>query len=93
MNVCIYTCCMTPRAKKLDLNQLAKSIVDQATGETAKVEFKAKNSEAIARGKKRMGLLTDQQKSELGKKAREARAIREALAIKTSANSLSVKQN
>jgi hypothetical protein len=36
---------------RLDLNQLAKSIVDQATGETLPVEKPEKNQAAVALGR------------------------------------------
>ena len=68
--------------KKLDLNQLAKSIVEQATGEIEMSDKKDKDPVAINRGKKRMETLTQEQRSELGRKARKARAIKEALTSK-----------
>jgi hypothetical protein len=79
--------------KRKDINQTAFSIVQQATGES-EIKKKIKNPVAVARGKKRMDGLSEAQKQELGTKAREARTIKEALASqKTSASSLSVKQN
>ncbi len=81
---------MPTRSKKLDLNQLAKSIVDQATGETPKVlhgeqltgKQAAGRKGGLSGGKKRMELLTPGQRKELSAKATQARLEREALASK-----------
>jgi hypothetical protein len=73
---------MTTRPKKLDLNQLAKHIVDQATGETPIVPAppeKNKAAQELGRlgGKKggaaRAKSLTAEQRSEIAKKAAATR--------------------
>ena len=67
---------------RLDLNQLAKSIVDQATGDAPKpTEQPAKNPAAVALGRlgglkggaARAKKLTAQERSEIAKKAAKAR--------------------
>ena len=67
---------------RLDLNQLAKSIVDQATGEALPAEEQpAKNPAAVALGRlggikggaARAKKLTAQERSEIAKKAAKAR--------------------
>lgn len=73
---------MPKRLSRLDLNQLAKSIVDQATGEApiepAKPE-KNKAAQELGRlgglkgGKARAEKLTPDQRSEIAKKAATAR--------------------
>jgi hypothetical protein len=73
---------MPTRSSKLDLNQLAKSIVDQATGETPKQEPPpVKNEAAVALGRlggqkggaARAKALTAEQRSEIAKKAAAGR--------------------
>ena len=73
---------MPTRSSKLDMNQLAKRIVDEATGETPiKHPPQQKNSAAvelgrlggIKGGKARAESLTAEQRSEIAKKAAEAR--------------------
>lgn len=73
------------RPPNLDFSQLAKRIVDQATGEISKDELPAppeeKNAAAVALGKlggkvggkARAAKLTPEQQSAIGKKAAEAR--------------------
>ena len=75
----------TKRPPSLDFSQLAKRIVDQATGEIPKDEPpeppKEKNAAAVALGrlggkvggKARSAKLTPEQQSEIGKKAAAAR--------------------
>lgn len=75
----------TKRPPNLDFSQLAKRIVDQATGEIPKDEPppppKEKNAAAVALGalggkvggKARAAKLTAEQQSEIGKKAAAAR--------------------
>ena len=75
---------MPTRSSKPDLNQLAKLIVDQATGESPilpKPEQKEKNPAAVALGKlggqkggkARAKKLSPEERSEIAKKAAEAR--------------------
>jgi hypothetical protein len=73
---------MTTRAKKPDLNQLAKRIVDEATGEepiTPAPPEKNKAAQELGRlgGKKggaaRAKSLTPEQRSEIAKKAAQSR--------------------
>ena len=73
---------MTIRKKKLDLNQLAARIVGEATGETEpKPELSDKEKAAIESGrlgglrggKARAEKLTPEQRSEIAKKAAQAR--------------------
>jgi len=73
---------MPKRSSKLDLSQLAKRIVDEATGETPKTELPPmKNEAAIALGKlggkkggaARAAALTPEQRSEIAKKAAATR--------------------
>lgn len=63
---------MTPR-KKLDLNQLAASIVAQATGEAPKTKMATPKQLAGQKGgrvggKKRMSALTDEERTALAMK-------------------------
>jgi hypothetical protein len=69
---------MPTRSSTLDLNQLAKTIVDEATGERPKTEPpSAKNEAAVALGKlggkkggaARAEKLTPEQRSEIARKA------------------------
>lgn len=61
-------------ANKLDLNQLAKRILDEATGEQEKTPApKEKDAGAIERGKARSEKLTPEQRSEIAKKAAQKR--------------------
>ena len=82
---------MPKRSSKLDLSQLAKSIVDQATGEIEKLIPVLTGKKANSRkgglkgGKTRMEQLTKEQRSELAKQAAEARWKNAAPAIKTGA--------
>jgi hypothetical protein len=73
---------MPTRSSKLDLNQLAKRILDEATGETPKTEPPpVKNAAAVALGKlggkkggaARAAKLTPEQRSEIAKKAAAGR--------------------
>ena len=65
---------MTKRPKNLDLNQLAKRIVDEATGEEEKApEPKIKDSDAVKRGKARAEKLTPEQRSKIAKLAAQER--------------------
>ena len=73
---------MPTRSSKLDLNQLAKRIVDEATGEAEKTPSPpVKNAAAVALGKlggqkggaARAAKLTPEQRSEIAKKAAAAR--------------------
>lgn len=69
---------MPTRSSKLDLNQLAKAIVDEATGEVARTDPPpVKNEAAVALGKlggkkggaARAAKLTPEQRSDISKKA------------------------
>lgn len=72
---------MPTRSSKLDLNQLAKRILDEATGEEPKTAAPVKNPAAVALGKlggkkggaARAAKLTDEQRSAIAKKAAQAR--------------------
>lgn len=69
---------MTKRPKNLDLNQLAKRILDEALSEEEKLEplsgKKADSSKGGKRGgKTRMELLTPDERKELALKAASAR--------------------
>ena len=73
---------MPTRSSKLDLNQLAKRIVDEATGEAEKTPPPpVKNAAAVALGKlggnkggaARAAKLTPEQRSEIAKKAAQGR--------------------
>lgn len=75
---------MPTRSSKFDLNQVAKSIVDQATGESPvipKPVQKEKNPAAVALGKlggkkggrARAEKLSPEERSEIAKKAAEVR--------------------
>ena len=73
---------MPTRSSKLDLNQLAKAIVDEATGEAEKTPAPpVKNAAAVALGKlggkkggaARAAKLTPEQRSEIAKKAARGR--------------------
>ncbi|MBI3431463.1 MAG: histone H1 [Hydrogenophilales bacterium] len=82
---------MPKRSKKLDLNQLAKSLVDQATGEEeiANPILTGKKADSqkggVKGGKTRMEQLTKEQRSELAKKAAQARWDNAAPATKAGA--------
>ena len=76
---------MPTRSSKLDLNQLAKRIVDEATGEAEKTPAPpVKNAAAVALGKlggkkggaARAAALTKQQKSAIARKAAQARWLK-----------------
>lgn len=72
---------MPKRSSKLDINQLAKSIVDQATGDAPKHLPPEKNPAAVALGrlgglkggKARAKTLPAQRRSEIAKVAAQAR--------------------
>ena len=73
---------MPTRSSKLDLSQLAKRIVDEATGDEPKTEPPpVKNEAAVALGKldgkkggaARAAALTPEQRSEIAKKAAASR--------------------
>lgn len=72
---------MSKRPKKMDLNQLAKRIVDEATGEIQPEEIDEKKKAAIESGrlgglkggKARAEKLTPEERSEISKKAAEMR--------------------
>lgn len=72
---------MSKQSKKLDLNQLAKRIVDEATDETTPEEIDEKKKAAIESGRKgglkggkaRAEKLTPEERSEIAKKAATAR--------------------
>lgn len=70
---------------KKDVNQLAFAAMLQATGEVPKLKATLRQENGrkggLKGGKTRMELMTTEQKSELGKKAREARRIKEALTL------------
>jgi hypothetical protein len=71
----------TPKKKRLDLNELAKSIVDKATGEIPKEETTTKNPAAVALGrmgglkggKARADKLTPERRKEIATKAAQKR--------------------
>lgn len=72
-------------SKKLDLSQLAKSIVDQASGDTPKVKMATPKQIAgrkggLKGGKARMATLTDEQRTALSMKGVAAR--KEASAVR-----------
>jgi hypothetical protein len=79
---------MPERSSKRDINQLAKSIVDQATGQAAdrQVEEPKKDPAAVELGRRggkkggkaRAEKLTPEQRSEIAKKAAEARWRRQS---------------
>ena len=72
---------MSTRPKNLGINELAKRIVDEATGEQPKTEAPEKNPAAVALGRlggkkggtARAAALTAEQKSAIAKKAAAAR--------------------
>jgi len=72
---------MSKRPKKMDLNQLAKRIVDEATGEIQPEEIDEKKKAAIESGrlgglkggKARAEKLTPEKRSEIAKKAAQIR--------------------
>lgn len=73
---------MPKRSSKLDMNQLAKRIVDEATGEDEKTlppPEKNKAAQELGRlggkkgGKARAEALTPEQRSEIAKKAAQTR--------------------
>jgi hypothetical protein len=67
--------------RKLDMNQLAKSIVDMATGDKDDTEIPAKNPAAVALGRlgglkggnARAAKLSPKKRSAIAKKAAQAR--------------------
>ena len=65
---------MPTRSSKLDLNQLAKSILDQAIGESPKMKAPPTAKQLAGRkgglkgGKSRMAALTDEQRTALALK-------------------------
>lgn len=69
------------RNRKLDLNQLAKRLVDESTGDAPKDPGPAKDPAAVALGRRgglkggraRADKLTPEQRSEIAKKAAAAR--------------------
>jgi hypothetical protein len=70
---------------KKDFTQVAFDVVQQATGEAPKPPAKTAKQEAgrkggLKGGKKKMDSLTPEQRSVIGKQAREARRAKEALA-------------
>ena len=76
---------MPTRSSKLDLNQLAKRILDEATGDEPKTALPpVKNAAAVALGKlggkkggaARAAALTPEQRSEIAKKAAAKRWIK-----------------
>lgn len=71
---------------KKDVNQIAFAVILQATGELpmSKLTLRQENGRkgGLKGGKARMQLMTPEQKSKLGKQAREARRIKEALTFK-----------
>lgn len=74
---------MQKRPAKLDLNQLAARIVQEATGEATPLKKDLKKQAAGKKGgQARMSTLTPEQKAELSRKATEARTAKEALASK-----------
>lgn len=61
-------------ANRLDLNELAKRIADEATDEKEKTPApKEKDAGAIQRGKARADKLTPEQRSEIAKLAAQSR--------------------
>lgn len=61
-------------AIRLDLNQLAKRIVDEATGEKEKAPApKEKDAGAVERGKARAKKLTQEQRSDIARNAAKKR--------------------
>lgn len=69
---------MTKRPKNLDLNQLAKRILDEAVGDAKKLEPLSGKKEDSSKGgkrggKTRMELLTADERKELALKAANAR--------------------
>lgn len=69
---------MPTRSSKLDLSQLAKRIVDEATGEAQKLEHHSPKQEAgrkggVKGGKERMSKLTEEQRTALAMRGVAAR--------------------
>ena len=73
---------MPTRSSRLDVNQLAKRILEEATGESPKTEIPpAKNQAAVELGRlggkrggdARAAKLTPEQRSEIAKKAAQGR--------------------
>lgn len=64
---------MPTRSSKLDLNQLAKSIVDQATGESPAEEAVQKPARGSAGGKARSKNLTDEERIDAARLAANVR--------------------
>jgi hypothetical protein len=84
---------MPKRSSRLDISQLAKRIVDEATGEVEKTlpphELTGKKADSrkggLKGGKTRMEQLTQEQRSELARQAANARWQNAAPATKTGA--------
>lgn len=70
---------VTRSSKKLDLSQLAKAIVEEATGEKPKLEKLPQGKKADSRkgglkgGKTRMDALSEEERKDLATKAAKAR--------------------
>jgi hypothetical protein len=72
---------MPARPKNLDMNQLAKRILDEATGDEPRTEAPAKNQAAVELGRlggkkggaARKAALSAEQRSEIAKKAAAGR--------------------
>ncbi len=72
---------MTARPKNLDLNQLAKRILDEATGDEPKTAAPVKNQAAVELGRlggskggaARKAALSAEQRTEIAKKAAASR--------------------
>ena len=86
------------RPPRLDMNQLAKRILDEATGEAEKTQpktltgKKADSSKGgLKGGRTRMGTLTPEQRSELAKQAAAARWGKDAPTV-SSAGAVVVKK-
>jgi hypothetical protein len=56
-----------------DLNQLAKRLVDEATGEAEPTERPKKAQRAVERGKARAAKLSPQRRKEIAQRAAQAR--------------------
>ena len=76
---------MTTRPKNLDVSQLAKRILDEATGDEPKTEPPTKNQAAVELGRlggkkggtARAAKLTPEQRAEIAKKAAAKRWTRD----------------
>lgn len=75
---------MPTRSSKLDLNQLAKAIVDEATGDAVAPRRRDPAKAAAGRkgGASRMAKLSPDERMELSQKLNQARKAKEALASK-----------